>query len=178
MSIDALRRVSSLPVATISATPITGARHIPFDEPGWGARWAKLNLNLLTPFDRTLYLDADTRPRANPALLLDLLGDGFDLVMADSTMQAEKALWHVGRDEREATLDGFGFTPLQLQAGVFAFRRNEAMHALFAAWREEWRGGQDQAALLRALYRVPVKLWLVSHALSEGLVAHMWGRLH
>lgn len=178
MSLAALKRVSNLPVATISAEPITDARHIPFDDPRWGARWAKLNLDLLTPFDQTLYLDADTRPRANPALLFDILSDGYDLVVADSTMRGAKALWHVDRAEREDTLDAFGFTPVQLQAGMFAFRRNEAMRTLFAAWREEWRGGQDQAALLRALYRVPVRMWLVSHALSEGLIAHMWGRLH
>lgn len=178
MSLDALRRVSTLPTATISAEPIAGARHLPFSEPGWGARWAKLNLDRLTPFDRTLYLDADTRPRADPSVLFDLLDDGFDLVLAESTMQGDKALWHVDPPERDETLDGFGFTPLQLQAGVMAFRRNDAVHALFAAWREEWRGGQDQAALLRALYRVPVRVWLISHALSDGLVAHVWGRLH
>jgi len=151
MSIAALQRVCSLPVATISVEPITGAKHIPFDDPRWGARWAKLNLDRLTSFDQTLYLDADTRPRTNPALLFDILDDGYELVIADSTMQGSKALWHVDRDEREDTLDGFGFTPLQLQAGIFAFWRNEATSALFAAWREEWRGGQDQAALLRAL---------------------------
>lgn len=178
MSLTALRQHTSLLAATVSATPIPGARYLPFAEPGWGARWAKLNLDRLTPFDRTLYLDADTRPRADPALLFDILDDGFDLVIAESTMQGDKALWHVEQPERENTLDGFGFTPLQLQAGVMAFRRNEAVHALFAAWREEWRGGQDQAALLRALNRAPVRLWIISHSLSENLTGHLFGRLH
>lgn len=180
MSIRALRlrHDHALPVATISERPIEGARHIPFADPRWGARWAKLNLDLLTPFDQTVYLDADTRPRAELTALFDMLADGFELVIAPSTMQGDKALWHVAAGEREDTLNAFGFSPVQLQAGVIAFRRCEAVAALFAAWREEWRGGQDQAALLRALYRCPVKLWLMSSAMSEALVAHVWGRLH
>lgn len=180
MSIRALRQWHDhgLPVATISERPIEGARHIPFDDPRWGARWAKLNLDLLTPFDQTVYLDADTRPRAALSGMFDALADGYELVLAPSTMQGDKALWHVEAHEREDTLDGFGFTPVQLQAGVLAFRRCEAVTALFAAWREEWRGGQDQAALLRALYRCPVRLWLMSSTLSDHLIAHVWGRLH
>lgn len=182
MSIAALRRVSALPIAVISDQPILGAKHIPFGDPRWGARWAKLNLDMLSPFDQTLYLDADTRPRADPKHLLDMLSDGFDLAIAPSTNQGDKALWHIERQEREITLDAFGFTPLQLQAGVFAFRRSEATAALFAAWREEWLSSptptQDQAALLRALARVPVRTWLISAALSEMTIAHIWGRLH
>lgn len=178
MSIAALRRVSALPAAVISDQPISFARHISFDDPRWGARWAKLNLDMLSPFQYTVYLDADTRPRCDPALLLSILNDGFDMVIAPSTNQGDKALWHVDAREREDTLDDFGFTPVQFQAGVFAFRRNDAMRALFAAWREEWRGGQDQAALLRALDRTPVKVWTISEALSDALIAHVWGRLH
>lgn len=182
MSLNALRAHTGVPAASISAEPIAGTRHIPFSDPRWGARWAKLNLDQLTPFDCTLYLDADTRPRGDPAGVFSMLHDGFDLVIAGSTMQGDKALWHVGRQERQTTLDSFGFTPIQLQAGVFAFSKNARTAALFAAWREEWLANaeptQDQAALLRALYRVPVKVWLMSHALSEALVAHLWGRLH
>lgn len=180
MSIRALRQRHdhTMPIAVVSEQPVEGARHIPFDDPRWGARWAKLNLDLLTPFEQTVYLDADTRPRAALTPLFDALSDGFELVIAPSAMQGDKALWHVDKQEREDTLDDFGFTPLQLQAGVLAFRRCEAVTALFAAWREEWRGGQDQAALLRALYRCPVKLWLMSSTLSDHLVAHVWGRLH
>lgn len=178
MSIAALRPRYDGLITVISSEPLPGAHFIRFDDPRFGARWAKLNLDLLTPYDQTLYLDADTRPRTDCAQWFEILADGFDVVIAESTMQGQKALWHVDEAEREETLDGFGFTPLQLQAGVFAFRRSEAVVALFAAWREEWRGGQDQAALLRALARAPVKLWVVSHHLSEISVAHVWGRLH
>lgn len=181
MSIRSLRIwQSSIPVSVISDTPADGAKHIPFDDPRYGARWAKLNLDLLSPYDTTLYLDADTRPRADLAPLFAPLDAGYDLVLAPSTQQADKALWHVEAQEREATFDTFGFTPLQLQAGVLAFRKCEAVTALFAAWRDEWCGSehptQDQAALLRALYRVPVKLWLISSILSDQLVLHLFGK--
>lgn len=181
MSIAALRRVSQFPIATISQYPIEGAKHVPFDDPRWGARFAKLNLDTLSPFDDTLYIDADTRPRQDLTLLLTPLADGYDMVIAPSINQGDKALWHVDAHEREATLDAFGYTPIQLQAGVFAFRKNEATAALFKSWRMEWSkmgATQDQAALLRALQCSPVRLWLLSAALSDILVAHVWGRLH
>lgn len=178
MSMRALRSHNpTLKVATISETPIGSAKHISFDDPRYGARWAKLNLDTLSPFDDTLYLDADTRPRANLEMLFASLRDGFDMAIAPSTQQGDKSLWHVDKDEREATFDAFGFTPLQFQAGVFAFRKSEAMSALFQAWRDEWRDGQDQAALLRALQKSPVKLWLMSATLSEVLVLHLFGKV-
>ena len=182
MSLNALRSHSGLPAAVVSDAPLPGFRFLCFEQPGWGARFAKLNLDRLTPFEQTIYLDADTRPRTDVAALLKPLDEGFDLVISESTMQGQKALWHVCRDEREQTLDALGFTPVQLQAGVLAFTKNERTAALFAAWRDEWNRNpeptQDQAALLRALYCVPVKIWLISHVMSEGLTAHLWGRLH
>lgn len=177
MSIRALRTWQPvMSVSVISATPLGGAKHIPFDDPRFGARWAKLNLDTLSPYDQTLYLDADTRPRASLQPLFAPLEAGYDLVLAPSTQQGDKALWHVETTEREATFDAFGFTPVQLQAGVMAFRKSEAITALFAAWRDEWRGGQDQAALLRALHRVPVRIWLISSTLSDQLVLHLFGK--
>lgn len=177
MSLRALRTWQPvIPVSVISDTPLDAAKHIPFDDPRFGARWAKLNLDTLSPYDQTLYLDADTRPRASLQALFAPLEAGFDLVLAPSTQQGDKALWHVEQIEREATFDAFGFTPVQLQAGVLAFRKSEAMTALFQAWREEWCGGQDQAALLRALQRVPVSIWLISSTLSDILVSHLYGK--
>lgn len=184
MSIACLRNHNpTLAVAIISDTRIEGAgfstRQIPFDDPRSGARWAKLNLDTLSPFEQTVYLDADTRPRGSLAPLFCALDDGYELVIAPSVAQGCKALWHVDTEEREATLDTFGFTPIQLQAGVFAYRKCEAITALFQAWREEWERyqGQDQAALLRALYQVPVRVWLMSATMSEAIILHLFGKI-
>ena len=74
MAIAALRHCTSLSIATIGAEPVVrnlhGVTHALFNEPGWGARWAKLNLDTLSPFDDTIYMDADTRARSNPERLL------------------------------------------------------------------------------------------------------------
>lgn len=185
MSVRALRKAGvGLPVSVVADAPLveagTATQHLPFDDPRSGARWAKLNLDTLSPYEQTLYLDADTRPRSNLSTLFAPLDAGFELVIATSTQQADRALWHVPSPERESTFDALGFTPVQLQAGVFAFRRSEAVSALFAAWREEWQSSaapsQDQAALLRALYRCPVKVWLMSAAMSDALVLHLFGK--
>jgi hypothetical protein len=54
---------------------------------------------------------------------------------------------------------------VQFNGGVLAFRRNERTAAFFRAWHEEWQrwGKRDQAALLRALWRCPVRLFVVGN---------------
>ena len=67
---------------------------------------------------------------------------------------------------------------LQLQGGMMFWRKNERTRAFFQAWREEWERwkGQDQAALLRALHRTPLKLWLLSNEWNGGsLIEHRYG---
>ncbi len=156
---------------------MNGLHNIGFGDNGTG-RWAKLNLDQLSPYDPTLYLDADTRVHGDARAILSILGDGYDLAVAPSTKQGTEALWHIAEDEREATFAELGRDLLQLQGGVIAFRKTAEVHALFAAWREEWQRwrDQDQAALLRALYRCPVRLWLLSNEWNGGaLIEHRYG---
>lgn len=181
MSATTLRTSHRYPVAVIGNQPIPQAKTVKFDEPGWGARWAKLNLDTLSPFDDTLYLDADTRVRGDLSVFLCWLDHGFDLVIGASGNQAEKALWHVTEGERERTLDEIGFTPVQLQAGIFAFRKSPAISALFSSWRaaykDEAEPQQDQAAFLRALYTTPVRMMILSRAFCDMTVSHLFGKL-
>lgn len=144
------------------------------------SRWTKCNLDTLSPFDETMYLDADTRAQNDIQAAFDILADGFDLVITPSQNQGTDVLWHVASDERKATIDEIGYTPLQLQAGVFLFRKNESTRRLFEAWRAEWLRwqDQDQAALLRALRVVPVKTWLLGRPWNGGaVIAHNFGRV-
>jgi len=48
---------------------------------------------------------------------------------------------------------------------VFAFSRNERTLAFFHSWYEEWNrfGKRDQAALLRALWKHPLKLYVLGN---------------
>jgi hypothetical protein len=69
-------------------------------------------------------------------------------------------------DECQATFLRTGTDELiQLNGGVFAFRRNERTREFFDAWHAEWQrwGKRDQAALLRALFDHPLKLYVLGN---------------
>jgi hypothetical protein len=143
------------------------------------ARRAKVRLDELSPFELTLYLDADTRAQGDLAAGFEMLEDGWDLVICASEHQGEECMWHVGEGERRATLEELGYEPMQLQAGMFFFRKSEGMRRLFEAWREEWGRwmDQDQAALLRALARAPMRTWILGRPWNGGaVVQHLYGR--
>ena len=144
-----------------------------------GARRAKVSLLDWTPYRDTLYLDADTRVRGDVSAGFAMLDDGWDLVMAPSDHQGPEWLWHVSEKERAETEQRYLFRPVQLQAGVFFVRDTARTRALFGAWRAEWTAhqGEDQAALLRALLRCPVRLWLLGRPWNGGaLIGHLFGR--
>lgn len=88
-------------------------------------------------------------------------------------------LWHVGAAEKDETLRSWPCAPLQLQGGVMFFRRSAAVERFFDRWREEWlkHGDQDQAALLRALTRTRLRIWLLGRPWNGGaVVGHLFGR--
>ena len=144
------------------------------------SRAAKTALYDLSIYEHTCYLDADTLPLASIRAGFEILADGWELVITASPNQGRDSLWHVAEPERTATLDGLGYPALQLQAGVFWFRRSAAVARLFKAWRAEWERwrGQDQAALLRALALAPVKVWILGRDWNGGaVIAHRWGAI-
>lgn len=142
------------------------------------SRWAKLSVLEWTTWERVLYLDADTRVRADVSAGWAALGAGWDLALAFSENQdADTWLWHVGEAERAATRAEVG-EALQLQAGMMFVARNEQTRVLFATWREEWLrwAGEDQGALVRALQRCPVRVWLLGRPWNGGaVISHRWG---
>jgi hypothetical protein len=176
-SIATLRQHNDLPV-TVIGERVDGTAHIAFDDQDSAGRWAKCNLDRLSPYDWTLYLDADTRVHGAIHGGYDILGGGWDVAIAPSKVQGDGILWHVSDDERAATRAELGHDLLQLQGGMMFWRKNERTRAFFQAWREEWERwqGQDQAALLRALHRTPLRLWLLSNEWNGGsLIEHRYG---
>jgi len=144
---------------------------------GYG-RWAKVNLYDLSPFEETLYLDADTRVYGNVGIGFEILDDGFDIVIVPSKCRGTDWLWHVTQEERNATRTEMGGQLLTLGGGVIWFGKNERTIALFAAWREEWLRwqGQDQGALTRAYAAKPCRIWLLSRAWNGGnAIGHRFG---
>ena len=175
-SIATLRRRNDLPV-TVIGERVQGAVHVEFDDRQSMGRWAKCNLDRLSPYTFTLYLDADTRVHGDISAGCALL-QSWDVAMAPSKVQGDGIMWHVGDEEREATWKELGHHLLQLQGGMMFWRKNERTRAFFQAWREEWERwkGQDQAALLRALHRTPLRLWLLSNEWNGGsLIEHRYG---
>jgi len=175
-------------------TPIEGLRplEVPFtesmgymlaglaDPPLGRARLAKLLLFDASPFQYTLYLDADTVPYQDPSVIFDILDDGYDLVIAPSQAQGESTFWHIDPVEIAATLPDLGIVPVQLQCGVLGFSKNERVKEFFEAWLAEWMKykAHDQAALLRALWRVPLRIHLLGRPFNGGpAIGHRHGLL-
>jgi lipopolysaccharide biosynthesis glycosyltransferase len=167
LSIKSLKRHNDLPITVIDD----------FDNPGKGARWAKLNIDRLVDYDRVLYLDADTRIHGDVTGGFKILDD-WDLAIAPSENQDTGVFRHIKTGERLQTIKELGYIPVQLQAGVMLFDRRRCAR-LFEAWRQEWQRwrDQDQAALLRALSQRPVRVWLLGREWNGGeLIEHLFGR--
>ena len=184
-SMESLKKVSDLPVALICEKPtsISGIEHVPFEDQSFGARRVKVMLDLLTPFEQTLYLDADTRVLSDAiAKGFEILDQGWDLVLAPSENQGSLVFAHIDQEERQYTSESLENTlPLQLQAGVMWFAKTDRSAALFQAWRKEWLRFKkhDQAALVRALDRTACRIWILGTAWNSrrgAIVDHRFGR--
>ena len=175
--IASLRQFHDWPVMAVADQQVTGADVIyRFEEPGWGARWAKLNLDKLAPWPSYLYLDADTRVCGDLSAGFDILADGWDMAITASKHQETNWLWQASEEERAETGNAL---KLSLQGGVFYARQCERIHQFLDTWRAQWLrfGHIDQGALIRALYQCPVRLWLLDRTYNDGeLIEHRWGR--
>lgn len=144
------------------------------------ARWAKVTLPRWTPFCFTCYLDADTRVFGDLTAGFDLLEQGADLVIAIGEHQGDELWWHVGDKERRETLDSLPYTPVGLQGGLLFFYNGPLARTFFDCWKTEWLRyqGEDQAALIRALHRCPLRLALLGYPWNAGngaVVSHYYG---
>ena len=183
-SIHSLRLSNpSLPCAVITDDPRAFTHDadsiIEFESDKFG-RWAKLNADILTPFNNTLYLDADTRVHGDINPLFDWLDSGFEFVTTLSARQKEQWLWHIDEGIRAETHYDIGFVPPQIQGGVWGFRRTANVRSFMAEWRNIWKADNikhDQAALAKAAYHKPMKTLLVSSDFNGGIVIHhLFGR--
>ena len=179
-SIGSLRAYHDWPVAVVG-DEIAGAQHVGCPDRGMPGRWAKVNLLSLSPFDRTLYLDADTRVHGKLDAGFRILDDGWELVIVPSEGQSQP-LHSLTDEERRATQDELGDEwPLMLNTGVMWLRRTDGTERLFAEWRREWERFRlhDQGALLRALEKRPVKVWLLGLDFNSHrgkVVEHRFGK--
>jgi len=171
------KHMPGVPVAVITDTPL-GVGEIWIEHPDGegipgsdiGGRSAKTRIYDLAPqeWQYIQYLDADCELVAPVPLFFDLLQDGWELVFCTSPGKyyvIRNMRRPDNQDECGVTYDELGSEELlQLQGGVFAFRRNQRTARMMRAWHTEWQrwGKRDQAALLRALYKNPLRMYLLN----------------
>lgn len=181
-SIASLQAACSVPVAVVSdhSMEMRGVKDIYHPDADPGGRLAKLELDRLSPYDQTIYIDADTRVRQDVTSGFRILASGWDMAISLSRRQGMDWLGNISQEDRILTATSLGVAGiLALQAGVFFFRRCRAVIELFAAWRDEWKvlRQKDQGALLRALWQFPLRIWLLSPDWNSGsIVEHRFGK--
>lgn len=171
-AIETIREnMPGFPVALVSDRPL-GNEHIAIQakDADIGGRIAKLKVYDLAPkqWKYVLYLDADIEIHSgDPKFYFDILQDGWEFVICKDA-HLHETMYHFQRrnNKREyhTTIDQLGTTEsLQINGGVWAFRRCAATKRFFERWYSEWaiHKGRDQGALIRALYTDPLRtFWL------------------
>lgn len=146
----------------------------------------------MSPFDRTLYLDADTIVHGDLAPGFAML-DEVDLLVTphgpghDLDFYRGKGNPGRGRNELENTIREFGSgEELYWNTGVLFWRRCPAVEAMFILWLEEWQrygAWDEQLALMRATRRVPelrVRIlstkWNAKRPTPGMVIEHQYGQ--
>ena len=165
-------QMPDVPCALASDSPL-GLEDVFIETPDRdiGGRLAKIAIydNAPSAWQYILYLDADTEVVADVSSLFGFLADGWELVICTNPEKyalARAMLRGDNADESAATWDAMGHDELiQLNGGVFAFRRCARVEAFFRRWHDEWQrwGKRDQGALLRALYAAPLRVLVLGN---------------
>ena len=134
----------------------------------------------ISPFERTLYVDADTYFQRPPTEGFQLL-DRWDVALAE-TQTRTLAEGIAGKEECDATAAEFGSGLLLYHnSGMIFWRKNERNKALFERWSEEWlrfQGWDEQVALLRALLRTDVLYLTLPYTWNHSAVSECYMLSH
>lgn len=170
---SARRFMPEIPIALVSDRPLNAGETHFIQQPDIdiGGRIAKIKIDNLAPkeWEYILYLDADTEIVADVSVLFQFLADGWELVICKNPSRFHILAEMVrpdNHDESQYTFDQIGTNQvLQLNGGVFAYRRNARTKLFFELWLEEWNrfGKRDQAALHRALWQQPLKTYVLGN---------------
>lgn len=186
------RHMPGVPVALVSDKPLgLGEAFIERADTDIGGRGAKLEVYDRAPaaWELVIYLDADTELTADVSFLFQVLADGWDAFWClNPTRYAlvQEMSRPDNQKETDETLKLLGTGHLlQLNGGVFGFRRNARTKEFFGAWLREWGryAQRDQGALTRTLHNHPLRVYTlgvefncsdryVSAERSAGIVHH------
>lgn len=160
-------------VILAAASPLNAGEDVfvQMDDLDIGGRAVKTMVDQIVPdeYDYILYMDADTWLVAPVPYLFDALANGWELIFCTNPDKYATAGMMRRPDngpECDVTFEIMGGEELlQLNGGVFAYRRNERMRAFMRGWHTEWQqyGARDQAALDRVLYKNPPRLLVLGN---------------
>lgn len=146
-----------------------------------------------SPFDYTLYIDADTQFVQPIHSGFEMLKD-YDMCVTEEKLTLAQlynkklAGWEINILERDATIIELGGDDNKkfINSGVIFFRSNKKVNKLFKDWRKEWLRFQEwdeQLALMRAIHNnqdvkvnyLPVQ-WNSPQPNQDTIVLHNYGR--
>ena len=204
-SVSTMRRLGiDIPVTVVGTARVPGTNFIEWPGESPFLRTARNNFKFragrikprlfdLTPYDWTMYLDADTE-----FISADFV-DGFshlehhDVVVTQETLLLKQlyhknnAGWELNIQERDATIAeiGGGDVPFW-NTGVMFFNKTIAAGKLFSEWYMQWLRFQqwdEQLAFMRAAYLIPelrvCKLgveWNAPHRELAKYIYHWYGK--
>jgi hypothetical protein len=116
------------------------------------SRSVKTHLNELSPYQETLYVDADMLPLKSISKVWDYLDHG-DMAMVPDRLPNLALCDHVAQVEIDYTLKLLPGDTHQFNSGLMVWRNNDATQSLFKRLQQEWLVFQkhDQLALVRAI---------------------------
>jgi hypothetical protein len=116
------------------------------------SRYIKTSLNTLSPYQETLFLDADILPLQPISELWDHLSSS-DFAMVADRLPTLDLCDHIAEEEKAYTLKQLPKETVQFNSGVMLWRDTAATQTLFQQWHQEWQKFQkhDQLALMRAI---------------------------
>lgn len=130
---------------------------------------SKVDCLMNSPFDRTLFLDADIRVLEDVSELFDLL-DRFDIAMAHAharNRDATRAVW------THALSDAFP----QFNTGVVAVRRNPQTDALLKDWSNNYKTAgfrKDQVTLRELLWKSDLRIATLPPEYNIRYPKYLW----
>lgn len=136
-----------------------------------GGRRAKLKAYELSPkeWKSVLYLDVDTEIKADISFYFDLIEDGWEFVICKDPhlMDTMYSFRRANNLTELAEIEDEIYTlhTLQYNGGVWAFSRGERVQNFFKRWQKEYEKHlqRDQGALIRAMYREPLKVLVLGN---------------
>jgi len=123
------------------------------------SRQIKTRLYAYSPYEETLFLDADILPFQPIAGLWDYLGES-DFAMVLDRLPLVSLCDHIAQEEKAYTLQILEKDAVQFNSGVMLWRNTPVVQQLFQQWYEEWCKFQrhDQLALVRAIHTTQISV--------------------